>query len=332
MVLAAVVVAGCDDGASAPPFETLAARVAPLFLSVDDTSVYWSETTVSAYGGPLKRFNKDSTPVLGVETIGVGYQPLVVGHVVYTTTSSISTLSLTRYTAPGQASALGDFSGFGSRLATDGENVYFSTYDFSTSTTTIWAQPVNGSPARMLVQDGHGQPNELVAGDGELYWIADPTRGSVASTAGEFGTIMKVAVSGGSAIPVLESPTVVDTLALDADQLYFVVDNPGGSPSTAKPDQTLAKLDRRTGDIAAVTDTRAANSLRLDGGYLYWADAVTGVRRVPAAGGQAETLVEMSGVNFVATDADHVYWSTWRGPTASPEGAVMRKLKPAAAP
>ncbi len=328
-VAALLLAIGCGDSARpADGTETLLTDVGLVFLTVDDLNLYWSETKQAEYGGPIKRVRKGAVAPIEAETLGDGYMPVALGGSVYATTSTITSLSLTKYAASGQASALGAFEGFGSRMTADANNVYFSAFDFSTSMARIWTQPADGSPAVFLVEDGHGQPYEMVAVDGEVYWISDPTRASVAYPEGTLGVITKVALVGGAPTTAFEGPTDVTTLAADAGHLYFAADKSSGS--VVSIDQTLFRLDRQSGELAPLTDTKGATSLVVQGGYLYWADRLgEGVRRIPVDGGEAVTLAKMAGVNSVAVDSEFVYWATWIGPAESPKGSLMRMPRPA---
>ncbi|MBC8133799.1 MAG: hypothetical protein H7X95_12515 [Deltaproteobacteria bacterium] len=330
MVWALVCLAGgCDDDLRST--ETLLTGVAPAFLSVDDVFLYWSELD-GGRSGPIKHVPKDNVHPATVKILGDGYAPVAVQGFVYATTTDDATLSLHRYAASQARLTVGSFQGFGSRLATDGENVYFSTFAFPTAVSQIWVQPGDGSRARLLVADAHGQAGNLVAGGGEVYWTGDATRSTVPYGEKVGGVIRKVSSSGGAAVTVFESPFRLGALALDQQNLFFVTDEAeavtlANGVFASQFRRKIMKLVRQSGAIVPLVTTGHPSGLATDGAHVYWSDAAQGtVQRIPVGGGAVLTVAAVNDPRFVALDADYVYFTTANSST----GSILRQPKPRA--
>jgi hypothetical protein len=322
---AASLAAGCSSDAGASRFITiLLTNVAPQFMAVDATGITWWERQGSG-DGRVERVPKMDVAAARIDVLGPGFQPVTVRGVVYTTTTDTTSISLVRYTGPDQATTIVTLPGYGSRIAADDTNVYFSSFDFPTYTTRIWAYPLDGSPLRMLAEDAHGQPFPLIVDRGEVYWTADTTRSNVPEP-GVGCVMLKVSTAGGAATVVNSSRFLIDSLALDAGRVYFIAND---DDQHAPHSTTLFSSGRQGGDVVQLASFDRAMSLAVDDANLYWTEPLAGrVRQMPKTGGPIVTLAQVKAPNALALDATSIYWSTWTltSETTS-EGAIMMTPK-----
>lgn len=73
------------------------------------------------------------------------------------------------------------------------------------------------------------------------------------------------------------------------------------------------------GSLTTLVASATGNGMAVDDTYVYWADRVAGLSRVPQAGG-AVTKVTSEPVEKVAVDSTAIYWAT-------PKGEIRRLLK-----
>ncbi len=108
----------------------------------------------------------------------------------------------------------------------------------------------------------------------------------------------------------------IQGLVSSADDLYFteltsdgldqmlLVKRVSGSPWQT----TLLGTSTTPGDSFAPMTGMAGQALATDGTYVYF-NGMQGLQRVPALGGEVETIDPRAGPVAIALDADHVYWS-----------------------
>ena len=320
---------GCG-GASELPYTVLLTNVAPGALTVDDANViWWNYQNVG--DGLVERVPKSEIDASHVEVLGPGTQPAGAGGAVFTTTADDTSVTLLRYTGPGQVTTMATVAGYGRFVAADGDNVYFEAFEFGSEITTIWAQPLDGTPLRMVTQDAHGQPYALVIDGGELFWSVDATRSTLAE-AGVGSRLVKVSTAGGSAQVVHAAPFMINPLAVDASGIFFFVNDDAQFLTSS---QTLFSTDRNGGALVQLASLardgyfEGANALATDGNDLYWPTLSDRIQRMPKTGGPIATLTTVQSLKTLALDADAIYFSAWNGTSAAASnGTLMRMPKP----
>jgi hypothetical protein len=329
---AACLAIGCG-GAAEQPYTTLLTNVAPLFLTVDDTNVMWWNRGGSG-DGPVERVPKDDITAARIQVLGPGSQPAGAGGATFTITSDFvsadTTVTLLRYTGPDQVTPIATVPGYGQFVVADADDVYFEGFEFGIEMTTIWAQPVDGSPIRMVTQDAHGQPQFMVIDGGDLYWTADATRSTIADP-GVGCYLMKVSTAGGAAQVVRAAPFMIQPFAVDATGVYFFVNDDAQYQPIS---QTLFSSDRDGGAVVQLASLKrpgfigTASDIAADGDDLYWTEAFDRLQRMSKTGGAVTTIATAPLLTGVAVDATTLYFSSWANTShTTSEGALMKMPK-----
>jgi hypothetical protein len=185
--------------------------------------------------------------------------------------------------AAGQASPDG--------LAVDQEHVYWGNYQDDT--------------VMRIRRDGSGGPEPLVDGQQGVYRIAVDQDSLYWVTFAD-ATVMRSGKDGSDPVAIAEGQTGVSDVAVAGDHVYWVtrgtIDTPG----------VVARAPRGGGDVTILaTDGDAATDLEVRDGTLYWVN-LSGYVQSIALDGQCRALLaydSVAGVNGVAVDATHVYWT-----------------------
>ncbi len=324
-----MLVGACQPAAD--PSELLLTNIAPTFLTLDKTAIYWSEAP-NPGGGPLKRVKKDKIQDADVEALGLGFDPLAIDGMLYSTTEPDSkTLTLNRYQAPGDVEPMATFQGSNSFLAADHQNIYLTTFDSDTSVSQIWVQPLDGTPASLVVTDADTEASFVAAGDGEVFWISHLSRSKAPAPESMRTAIKKVGFTGGVPATLFESPDYIfPRFLVNSDSLFFVVWN--RAPRLG----TLFKIDRHSGAMISLAEVSDVSDLALDSDNLYWVESDLRaeprgmIRRLPLQGGSPITILSTKvGPNTIAVDDMYIYWGT-AGDVRTPDheaGTLSRLLK-----
>lgn len=133
------------------------------------------------------------------------------------------------------------------------------------------------------------------------------------------GTVSRVARAGGAVQVLAEGQNLVQSLALDQNNVYWL-NNGFGTPSLQK----LPLAGGEPVEIASTTDANLA-SLAIDATYAYWGGSGS-IVKTPLAGGAEETLASGQLNNgALAIDSTNVYWLNY-GDGAN-TGSVMKVPK-----
>lgn len=166
--------------------------------------------------------------------------------------------------------------------------------------------PLAGGTTATLSMTGAGSRSTTVQ-DGEPYvYVANQTTGQILRVSRSDGTIDVVA------------PNESDVVDIRSDATYLAwSDRNGGAV------RTYAKA---TGQIATLgASVPGPTQIAIQDGYVYWAyaqgDKTSDIVRAPAAGGGMQVLAHTEATKYpvlVATDGEHVYWTTDTGVYRAP--------------
>jgi hypothetical protein len=179
---------------------------------------------------------------------------------------------------------------------------------------TAWSNVTDGIPCTggtclegtchlvMTLASEQSQPYGIAVDATSVYWTENDNP----------GTVMKVALGGGSPTTLASAQSEPQCIALNATGVYWTTSGPvmsvplnGGSPTTLAPGQG------------------PPNGIAVDATSVYWTTgAVDTVTKVPIGGGSAATLASVqNNPSAIAVDATSLYWTDLGNGT---NGTVMK--------
>jgi len=295
-------------------------------LVVASGNLYWSETGAAALrrvavaGGTVADL---ATRVVQIQAVAFANTDLIWEDdrpLVGDSTCGTNTISrvINRTTASGNTNVLATsyvcapFTG--SDIVVAGNVVYWISSSASPDVYVINATPTTGA-ATTQVTSSFTPIVALAGGSGSLYWMENAFPGP--------GAIRQVSTSGGTVTPVatLSLGSAANTLALDADNLYYTTPNyPRNSPFTeALIAQPLGGGPAFTVASAISTPTRLVAA----GGQVLWIDS-TGVNSVPVNGGSVTTLATSTPNTplDLLISGSNVLWSETTGAAHGESGLI----------
>jgi hypothetical protein len=273
--------AGCTSS-EGTPVELASDTSPPIDITVDSTSVYWTDSdgdvmktpicggasVVLAQGqGWLKGIAVDSTSVYWAGASGVSKVPLGGG-----TPELLA--------AGSQVSA----------LAVDAAYVYWSDLVVD-AVAVIRSVPVGGGALATLAAEA-GAPSSFIALDTtSVYWVSGGQ------------ALVRALKTGGAVTTLIPSIGGGGPIAVDATQVYF--------PGTG--DEMFSVMSEpKAGGAASelAVDQSGLTRFALDGTTVYWVDGLLGtIVSAPTAGGAHVILAESNGaISGLAVDGTSVYW------------------------
>jgi hypothetical protein len=228
-------------------------------------------------------------------------------------------------------------------FAIDGTSVYWT----DGSGGRVMRTPLDGGPPVVLAA-GQPGPGEIAVNATDAYWLNNGV-----SQCGVRGTIMKVALAGGTP-EVIAELDLARVLALDATSVYWTNFNTvrkaplGGGPATTlgvdpagyaindlTVDATSVYWPSRTaimklpieGGTPVELATGAPNSLggssvKVNQTNVFWVGADGTIQTMPLGGGSKTVLATQQLDSFIAVDAQNVYWTYYDGTTR--DGTIKR--------
>jgi hypothetical protein len=315
LVLSALGASGLSCSGQKGP-EVLVSNMSGLFLSVDDVDLYWTDTeTKTVFRAPK------SDPMSAIEPLGTGFKPVVIDHVVFSTTSQPlpQMTTVVRY-GPRGPDALGSFVGDGFELASDGKSLFLPTAAFGDPISKIWSQPLDGSAATLLAESAD-VPFHVAAGGGEVIWLSLSFVNGVLRGGAK---LMKSPAGGGDAVELAAFPQATEDaggFALDSTNVYVAID----ATTVAVPCkfEDLFRVDRGTGQVTKLLTAGKIRSVAVDAQNIYFSDlcedtinrlpidALPGTKAVViVAAPPGEGPASPVDTKFLALDDRYVYWTT----------------------
>jgi hypothetical protein len=159
-------------------------------------------------------------------------------------------------------------------------------------------------------------PGDIVVTGGYVYYIEGGTNGN-------FGTVQRIPVSGGTPTTIISGLNQANGLVLDATNVYVIS---AGSGSTTG---SILRAPLAGGTPTTILSGQQGNTLRglaIDGTYAYFTYAFTApggsIARVPLTGGTPTTIVSgIAGPESIAVNGSCLYYAS-----GSP-GAILRVTK-----
>jgi hypothetical protein len=180
------------------------------------------------------------------------------------------------------------------KIAVDATNVYWTDFE------GVWSVPLGGGVPPLVRGSSTGRGIGLAVNATDIYWND------------EAGNVMRVALLGGTPTTVARQAGVLGVMALDANNIYWAVDEPTGA---------LMKLAIGGGTPIAIASNREhPNSLALGATEVYWTTGPLDgrIRYVMSApidavdGGSPTTLSSGEGAPWeLAVDAEYIYWTDY---------------------
>jgi hypothetical protein len=176
----------------------------------------------------------------------------------------------------------------------------------------IYAVPRGGGAAVVLAA---GQGVENLGGgftfDAGYAYYTDELYSS-ALTAPPVTSLLAIPLSGGGPRTIVSGLDVVNALAVDAENVYFIDMTITVDPTTGSSEIfSIGKVPLTGGARETlVMNVAAPSALAVASGFLYWNDASGALSRVPTAGGSVESVIASLGsVGAFAVDSTGIYWA-----------------------
>jgi hypothetical protein len=209
-------------------------------------------------------------------------------------------------------------------IAVDTNNVYWSTEE------ALWSVPKGGGAASPISMNA-GSYWSLHVDATNLYWsgghiekmplgsktpimlagiaLAGEARMIAVDATSVFwpgpgdGSIMNVAIAGGTPSALVSGLNAAGVVAVDDTNVYW--DDFEGS---------IHSMPIGGGPVSTIAEGHnPLSSMVVSGGYLFWTmSPKLGVARTPIGGGAVEITQDL-GAEYLAIDSDHVYWTNHSG-------------------
>jgi hypothetical protein len=302
--------AGAAGGSDAPcvgncPVDLVTGLDSPFGLAVNDSHIY---ILMLKLGGVVRApISGGATEVVATVQYGsTGSDGLALDATsVYFTNSGGGTQSgvLKTSLAPGgSVDNLAIGTSAPDALLVDQTNVYFSGDEI------ISKVPIAGGPAVILVdtRPRHTSPRQFVLAADYLYWTQ-------ASDSGD--AVMRVAKAGGDAETLVKGELVTTSLAVDADNVYFL----------AYGDLKKVPVAGGASSVVVAGFAGTGGQLALDGDTLYATNNKSkSIVKVNKAGGTPTVVAAAPSPRSLTFDATHLYWIERMGSLS--ENSAVRSI------
>ena len=276
---------------------------APLPIAVDETHVYWANAPQNSDFGELLSWHKESG-TFG-ELAAPLREPVALAldetHLYLATRDKLYAMS-----KPGGAlELLAEAQTLVADLAVDSTTLYFTRGGTAPAVASL---PKSGGAISELLPLKPGRSFLTLLGNDLV----------VASGAGTTGQVLRVAKSGGTPQVLVDGLGLVGPVVTAGDNIVFSTRTKNGFIATLGPSGSVTTLTAAENALFDIVN---------DGQSVFYTvreDAVADgkVRRVPLAGGAAQTLAaEQATPSGIAEDGQALYW------TNTSDGTVMRMAK-----
>jgi hypothetical protein len=296
-------------GGRCQPVPLAQGRAKPGGMAIDDTSLYWVDQGFDADAGAVLRCPKSGCSA-NVTTLASG---LINAYAVGADANSVyfndgqSVLKCPLAGCGGAPTTLGSvgFLDVGG-IAVDGKNVYWDS-DFD-SVAQCSISGCGGAPT--TIGSGNGVAG-IVSNGKDVYW------GSLGGSSAATGQVSKVAVGGGTPLPLGSSQFRPYALALDATNVYWANNGDGTIMACA--------LGGCPSPTPIGSEMGYPGAIAVDASGVYWVDSGGSIFRCPIGGcgsNKPTSLASGQGIlDAVVLDPANVYW------TDNSNGTVMRVAK-----
>lgn len=163
-----------------------------------------------------------------------------------------------------------------------------------------------GSPRTLLTSSGGGLQGPIAADGANVYLV---------STTHSTNDVLQIPVAGGPAVVLASLPGFVSEIAIDANRLYWIGDDPPSDTST------LMSVPLSGGIPTPLVQDGLQTSFAVDSSHLYWNDPTSqSIKKMPLGGGASLTLVTHPGIaGAIALDSSSLYYAD--------QGALYRVCK-----
>lgn len=198
---------------------------------------------------------------------------------------------------------------------------------FSAACNVLTPVPTIAKPSTPItVASGQIKTWSVAADDSFVYWTDCGDNPSTRN-----GKVMRAPKAGGAPTTLAANESCPTTLSLDADNVYYLVNDPSQLFS-----MNLKRVAKTGGAAATLVAGQDIRSFAVDDAGVYWTicdltRATGAVLRLAKSGGTPATIDSNKGCFFdVAVDADNVYWIEERGiMRAAKAGGAASVLAPA---
>jgi hypothetical protein len=188
-------------------------------------------------------------------------------------------------------------------------------------TTTISAQPYDGSDPTIVSLDSLGQVDEMVVGGGDLFWSTGDVQ--IADHCQTYGTnaLSRAPLTGARPNVVLQAPSYI-RVATSGDFVFWSATPQvleGGSG-----DAQIVQLDRNDGSQTVLATPKESGDIAADATSVFWIEGTGDVVEWRMADGSRRTLGHVDGADpkTLAVDATDVYIGTF----TVPSGGTLARL------